>query len=158
MNIVNFISNFFMNHHLLKLDINNDFIKVLLIISIIYTCSLFMFGMSIRKVSILHTILQFTYCILNTIFLLFIFGLFAYLLGNAGIITFMILFFSVGLYKLLDVGLYKLLEITTENTVYVFNVGRLVGWVCDNYESKKKFYKGYNNEYNKFKQYNEEII
>ena len=153
MNIVNFVSNFFMNHHLLKLDINNDFIKVILIISLIYTCVLFIFGMFIRKVSILHTILQITYCILNTMCLLFIFGLFTYFLGNAGVIAFTILFVIF-----FSVGLYKLLEITTENTVYVFNVGRLVGWICENYESKKKFYEGYNNEYNKFKQYNEEII
>ena len=152
MNIVNFVSNFFMNHHLLKLDINNDFIKVILIISLIYTCLLFIFGMFIRKVSILHTILQFTYCILNTMCLLFIFGLFTYFLGNAGVIAFSILFIIF-----LVTGIYKL-TVTTENTVYVFNVGRLIGWICENYESKKKFYKGYNNEYNKFKQYNEEII
>ena len=43
MNIVNFVSNFFMNHHLLKLDINNNFIKGILIISLIYTCILFIF-------------------------------------------------------------------------------------------------------------------
>lgn len=153
MNIVNFVSNFFMNHHLLKLDINNDFIKVILIISLIYTCLLFIFGMIIRKVSILHTILQFTYCILNTLFLLFIFGLFTYFLGNAGVIAFSILFVIF-----LVTGIYKLTEITTENNIYVFNVGRLIGWICENYESKKKFYEGYNNEYNKFKQYNEEII
>lgn len=153
MNIVNFVSNFFMNHHLLKLDINNDFIKVILIISLIYTCILFIFGMLIRKVSILHTILQFTYCILNTLFLLFIFGLFTYFLGNAGVIAFTLLFIIF-----LVTGLYKLMETTTENNIYVFNVGRLVGWICENYESKKEFYKGYNNEYNKFKQYNEEII
>lgn len=153
MNIVNFVSNFFMNHHLLKLDINNNFIKMILIISLIYTCLLFIFGMIIRKVSILHTILQITYCILNTLFLLFIFGLFTYFLGNAGVIAFTLLFIIF-----LVTGIYKLTEITTENNIYVFNVGRLVGWICENYESKKEFYKGYNNEYNKFKQYNEEII
>ena len=151
MNIVNFVSNFFMNHHLLKLDINNDFIKVILIISLIYTCLLFIFGMIIRKVSILHTILQITYCILNTMCLLFIFGLFTYFLGNAGVIAFTLLFIIF-----LVTGIYKLTD--TENNIYVFNVGRLVGWICENYESKKKFYEGYNNEYNKFKQYNEEII
>jgi hypothetical protein len=41
---------------------------------------------------------------------------------------------------------------------YIFGAGKIPGWICDNYESKRKFYTELNNDYKKFKQYNEEII
>jgi hypothetical protein len=71
MKIVNFISNFFMNHHLLKLDINNDLIEFILICSIVYTSFLFLFGIVIKTLntnfSMLHTLLHLIYCVLNSI-------------------------------------------------------------------------------------------
>jgi hypothetical protein len=140
-----------MNNHLLKLDINADFIIFILVVALIYSLLLFACGLFIRKFSVLYTILQFIYCVLNSITILIFCGLFTYFLGNAGIIIFSLLFITFLVY-----GSYKLM--VNDDGIYVFNVGKIPEWICDNYESKRKFYIELNNEYKKFKQYNEEII
>jgi hypothetical protein len=150
MKIVNFISNFFINHHLLKLDINNDLIEFILICSILYTCFLFLCGILITKFSILHTLLHLIYCVLNSIIILFFCGLLIFLLGNAGIITFCLLFVIF----LITGFAYFIVN----NNMYVFNVGKLSEWICDNYKNKRVFFTKLNNDYKNFKQYNQEII
>jgi len=150
MKIVNFISNFFMNHHLLKLDINNDLIEFILICSIVYTCFLFLCGILITKFSILHTLLHLIYCVLNSIIILFFCGLLTFLLCNAGIITFCVLFFIF-----LIIGFANFFDI---NNIYVFKVGKLSEWICDNYKTKQVFFTKLNNDYKNFKQYNKEIV
>lgn len=151
MKIVNFILNFFINNHLSKLDINADGVGLILVLALIYTGLLLIYGLIIRKFSILYALLQLIYCMLNTTFILLICGLLTYLLGNVGLIIFIISFICI----FFVYGSYKVVE--SEN-MYVINAGKLPGWICDNYEAKQKFYKNLNNDYKKFKQYNEEII
>jgi len=151
MKIVNFILNFFINNHLSKLDINADGVGLILVLALIYSGVLFIFGLIFRKFTILYALLQLIYCMLNTTFILLICGLLTYLLGNVGLIIFGAAFFIF-----LWIGFGKLLG--NDDNIYVFNVGKLPGWICDNYESKQEFYTKLNNDYNEFKQYNEEII
>jgi hypothetical protein len=147
MKIVNFILNFFINNHLSKLDINADGVGLILVLALIYTGLLLIYGLIIRKFSILYALLQLIYCVLNSITILLICGLLTYLLGNIGLIIFIISFICI----------FFVLVLESEN-MYVINAGKLPGWICDNYEAKQKFYKNLNNDYKKFKQYNEEII
>lgn len=150
MKIVNFISTFFANNHLLKLDINTDFIESILIVAIVYFYMLFLYGVSIRKFSILYTLLQLIYITLNVTVILFFCGLLSFLLGNAGVIIFCVLYLIF-----LCAGWVKLMS---SDGAYVFNAGKIPEWICNNYESKRKFYTKLNNDYKKFKQYNEDLI
>ena len=110
---VDFISNFFMNNHLSKLNIDNDFVAFILIFAIAYTGLLLIYGLIIRKFSILYALLQLIYCVLNSITILLICGLLTYLLGNVGLIIFIISFIIFFVY-----GLYKLV-VESENSLFI---------------------------------------
>lgn len=79
-------------------------------------------------------------------------GLLTYFLGNTGVITFIIWFIGV----FIIYGSYKL--VVDDNSIYIFNVGKIPDWICDNYKNKRKFFTELNNDYKNFNQNNKEII
>jgi hypothetical protein len=48
--------------------------------------------------------------------------------------------------------------VVDDNSIYIFNVGKIPDWFCDNYKNKRKFFTELNNDYKNFNQNNKEII
>lgn len=158
MKIVDFIINLVTNHHFFNLDVSNikNDVEVSLTIAIIYTVLVFLGGllgkfMHDEKVKILYIFLQIIYCIVNTLILSFVWLSLTMLLGNFGFGSFMILWFII----YVGYGLWRLLD---NNSMYVFNLGSIPEWVCENYEKKHNYYSDLNKDYKNFKQYNEDLI
>lgn len=148
------ITDFLNNYSLLKCTITNDEVELFFYGFIIHVVCLFLYGLISTwmnsKCSLLYTFLNLIYCVLHESFVIFFDIGLIFLFGDIGFAVFnmwIILFLICGFFKCI-----------LDDNAYLLELGCIPNVISENYENKHKYYSELNNDYNIFKQYNEDII